>query len=161
MLAWIKAHKEFISIVVPIIGVIVAILIFLVPRIPVWYEDDDQDGFGNPEVSQVSVWQPSGFVRNNMDCYDRNSEASPNAESYFDVHRGDHSFDYDCNGTSQKEQIGTGSCSNGTANEGWNGPVPACGNKGAWLVDCDRRVRVLEAKVETVRETKGRTQKCR
>ena len=159
MLAWIKDHKEIVAIVVPIIGIMVAILIFLIPRLPVWYEDSDEDGFGNPRVSKTSLWQPTGFVRNDQDCYDGNSEANPNAESYYDAHRGDDSFDYDCSGTSTKEQLNAGSCSNGTANQGWNGEVPACGQSGQWLVDCDRKFRGF--KIETVRETETRVQKCR
>lgn len=159
MVAWIREHKEVVAIVVTIVGIVVGTLMSLISRIPVWYEDNDEDGFGNPEVSKTLPWRPSGFVRNNKDCYDGNSDANPNAEMYFGMHRGDGSFDYDCNGTSVREQDDTGSCSNGTANQGWNGAVPACGQEGHWLVDCDRKFRGY--KIDTVRETAARFQKCR
>lgn len=159
---WIREHKDYIAIAVASAGVIVAILIFLIPQIPDWYEDYDKDGFGNPEVKKIALWQPSGFVRNGMDCYDRNSDANPIAEKFFAAHRGDGKFDYDCNGDSIKEQTIAGSCSNGTANQGWNGAIPACGQKGEWLVDCDRKfIPGVPPKIEVVRETKSRIQMCR
>ena len=157
MVAWIKEHKEVLAIAVPIVGILVAILIYVLSLIPVWYQDNDQDEFGNPEVSKISLWRPPGFVRNGNDCYDSNSEARPNAERYFATHRGDGSFDYDCSGTSTQEQTVVGSCSNGTANEGWDGEVPPCGKTGKWLVDCDRK----PLQFRTVRETKNKVQNCR
>ena len=159
LLAWVKKHKDPVAIAVAIAGIVVAIAIYLFSLIPTWYADEDGDGFGDPQVSTRSIWQPSSFVRNAGDCYDSNQNARPGVESYFGNHRGDGSFDYDCDGTSAREQSATGSCSNGTANQGWDGEVPACGEKGRWLVDCDRKVRLL--RIEIVRESNSRIQKCR
>jgi len=159
MLAWAKEHKDLVAIALALAGIVVAIAIFLIQRIPIWYADTDKDGFGNPEVSQHDIWQPIGFVRNAKDCYDNNRDARPGAEGYFGKHRGDRSFDYNCDGISTREQLATGSCSNGTANQGWEGAVPACGKKGRWLYDCDRRLDGL--RIRTVRETSPRLQKCR
>lgn len=158
-MSWMKRHKELVGIAVAIIGVVVAIVIFLLPPIPTWYADSDGDGFGDPSVSERSIWQPSGFVRNADDCYDGNPEARPAAEEYFGKHRGDGSFDFNCDGNSTQQQSKSGSCSNGTANQGWEGEVPACGKEGQWLVDCDRKLDGLS--IKTIRETEPRLQMCR
>lgn len=160
MLNWTKTHKDLVAIGVAVLGVIVAVAIFLLPPVPTWYADKDGDGFGDPNVSKKWILQPTAFVRNAEDCYDRNKEAKPGTERYFGKHRGDKSFDYNCDGKSTKAQTATGSCSNGTANQGWNGEVPRCGVEADWLVDCDRRYRP-PVRIVVVRETKSRLQVCR
>jgi hypothetical protein len=42
-----------------------------------WYRDQDQDNFGDPNVSQQSTTQPPGFVLDNTDCDDNNANAFP------------------------------------------------------------------------------------
>jgi hypothetical protein len=44
-----------------------------------WYQDADSDGFGNPNNSQQSCSQPTGFVADNTDFDDTNNLLNPNA----------------------------------------------------------------------------------
>ena len=127
----------------------------------IWYRDSDGDNFGDPASPHIQGQSLSGYVQNSGDCYDSNPDAFPGQTNFFATDRGDGSFDYDCNGESQRELTQTGSCDNGTANEGWDGAVPAPGQTGAWLVDCDRKVQIFPPKIKIVRETKNRIQKGR
>lgn len=43
----------------------------------IWYEDTDGDGFGNPNVSQQSNTQPTGYVSDDTDCDDTEPNAYP------------------------------------------------------------------------------------
>ena len=44
-----------------------------------WYQDADNDGFGNPNNSQQACVAPSGFVANADDCDDTSALSNPNA----------------------------------------------------------------------------------
>ena len=155
---WIKEHAMVIGVILAILALIIAIT--GIPELT-WYKDSDEDGYGDPKQRAWSIWQLNGYVENDNDCYDGNKDAKPGQTSFFDKDRGDGFFDYDCNGVAEKEQTATGSCSNGTANQGWEGGVPEPGRSGTWLVDCDRRVSVFPPRVEIVRETVSRIQKGR
>ncbi|OFY56547.1 MAG: hypothetical protein A2W93_03740 [Bacteroidetes bacterium GWF2_43_63] len=60
---------------------------------PLWYFDGDSDGYGDP-YNSVSECNPSpGYVGNNQDCDDSNSNVYPGAPEICD------GWDNDCNGT--------------------------------------------------------------
>ena len=50
----------------------------------VWYEDNDGDGFGNPDSITNSCIIPSGHVGEAQDCDDTNADIHPDAEEICD-----------------------------------------------------------------------------
>ena len=56
-----------------------------------WYQDNDDDGFGNPDSNIFACLNPSGYVGNAQDCDDDNSEVHPNAIEVCDT------IDNNCN----------------------------------------------------------------
>ncbi len=57
-----------------------------------WYEDFDNDTYGNAEVSKSDCKKPVGYVSDNTDCNDKSSAVKPNAKEICN------SVDDDCNG---------------------------------------------------------------
>ena len=44
---------------------------------PLWFEDGDDDGFGNPNSTTNACNQPNGYVADSTDCNDNNDSISP------------------------------------------------------------------------------------
>ena len=110
--------------------------------------DADLDGYGDPSLTEC--WcQPGGStgeftVGNGNDCFDGNSQARPGQGGFFATHRGDGSFDYNCDNNQEKEFQTSGSCNGVTTigdctvnTVGWNGSPPACGANGNYILDND------------------------
>ncbi len=57
-----------------------------------YYLDSDGDGFGDPQETILACEGPTGYVDNNNDCDDSNSEINPNAPEVCD------GVDNNCNG---------------------------------------------------------------
>ncbi|MBL7766859.1 MAG: hypothetical protein JNJ58_12235 [Chitinophagaceae bacterium] len=50
-----------------------------------WFQDSDQDGFGNPLVSLFNANQPVGYVSNNQDCDDNDGTKHDTFAFYVDA----------------------------------------------------------------------------
>jgi len=57
-----------------------------------WYADEDGDGAGNPERTQVTCDPPEGWVQDASDCDDTNEDRAPGLDEICD------DLDNDCNG---------------------------------------------------------------
>jgi len=116
-----------------------------------FYVDEDGDGYGvnGPRECWCEAgpdsW-PYGATNTN-DCYDNNIEANPGQTQYFNAHRGDGSFDYNCRGGSEiyppwDTTIGCDSSWGGLScsargDGGYLNNVPSCGQTAPWADDCD------------------------
>lgn len=102
------------------------------------YPDEDGDGFGDgTRPSRECPKSGVAYVTNGDDCYDQSFYARPGQTAFFSQDRGDGSYDYDCNGTSDLRASGTHDyclCSDlgCSIDEGWIVTVPACGDTGTW-----------------------------
>ena len=84
---------------------------------PTWYEDGDEDTYGNEEVTLADCSQPEGYVANSDDCNDEDGDINPGAEEICD-----NEVDEDCD-----DNLNNGCpvyhCGNITEDETWSGEV--------------------------------------
>lgn len=141
-----------------------------------YFTDQDRDGFGAGPGRCYCSAQGLHTASNDADCYDSNSQARPGATQWQNTHRGDGSFDYDCDGTeaSRWEQLYVCDCTVSIAGlpivvvdfeDGW-AVEPACGETDLWYNDCtqDGVVDIFGMCLPTGPEqpvTVARTQECR
>lgn len=70
-----------------------------VQNMPIWYIDNDGDGFGNPNVSEQACTRPDGYVDNDTDCDDSDENVNPDAIEMCN------SIDDDCDGTTDEDAV--------------------------------------------------------
>jgi hypothetical protein len=132
----------------------------------VFYKDVDNDGYGTNSDSKCLCKGLGQYdVIDATDCYDGSSAAYPSQEEWFTVHRGDGSFDYDCNGTG--DQHWTQMASNCTLSleicsgtGGWSGSAPSCGQSKTWKKHCHWVFQPLAGKVGCYFDDESRVQEC-
>lgn len=61
-----------------------------------WYADFDADGYGNPDVSEISCSRPDFFIPTDGDCDDLDAKINPGATEYCD------GVDNNCDGTTDE-----------------------------------------------------------
>lgn len=117
-----------------------------------YYHDADGDGYGGSFYPSECWCEPGGNsgmlnVTLGGDCMDNTMPQSinvhPGQTQYFDIDRGDGSFDYDCSGTEDffNDELVDCNWSWGTCDldsQGWNGSIPSfCGDIGEFMNDDD------------------------
>ena len=113
-----------------------------------FYYDGDGDTYGIS--GQTECWCEDGQYPytglDASDCYDNNPDANPDQTAFFNAHRGDGSFDYDCSNSEEKQDYSiSGGCSwqfinnfqCDQNNAGWEYYVPNCGDSALYIGDCD------------------------
>ena len=63
----------------------------------IWYLDADEDGFGDPDSTDIDCDQPSGYVSDATDCDDTMATTNPDALEYCDE------VDNDCDGDTDED----------------------------------------------------------
>jgi hypothetical protein len=110
-----------------------------------YYRDFDDDGYGS--TLSVCACAPIGHYTSgfNNDCYDSNAEVNVAHATHHTNHRGDGSYDYNCNGIEEKENETMKSDCSGiigfscSGTEGWDGSSPpSCGETRDWRYNCER-----------------------
>lgn len=91
--------------------------------------DADGDNYFSETLGHTGTCQTTGYPY--TDCYDANSNAKPGQTSYFTSHRGDGSFDYNCDGTEEKQYTFVSTLS-GTVCWGGCDSVMPTGEGGLW-----------------------------
>ncbi len=108
-----------------------------------YHTDMDADGYGDGGNALCLCGpDPTYTTLDATDCFDNNDEAYPGASDFQTQQRGDGSFDFDCDGSEEKQHQTLGSCYvDGLGlchldQAGWVGGVPPCGVNGNWLSNC-------------------------
>ncbi len=95
-----------------------------------WYQDEDQDGFGDPDVTEIDCEEPPGFVTDNTDCDDGDDTVFPGASELCDGQLND------CDGSglpeTESDVDGDGHVACTWDEDGWDGSPAVTGEE-----DCD------------------------
>jgi hypothetical protein len=128
-----------------------------------YYYDYDGDAYGSSSISGRCLCSSTGYwtSRYRTDCYDYNSAANPSATTYMTSHRGDGSYDWNCDGVETRYWAETYSCDDFWAlppcdlnHQGWRSGVASCGSSASYVTNCS--IDLFSCSISTT----TRTQKC-
>ena len=109
-----------------------------------YYYDYDGDAYGSSSVTGKCLCSTSGYYTSayKTDCYDYNSAANPGATTYKSSHRGDSSYDYNCDSSESKYYTSTASCNTAlgdceVSSSGWESSAASCGSTANWSTTSD------------------------
>ena len=109
-----------------------------------FYKDADGDGWGVDQSACVCGDVAPYTASVVGDCYDDSVDVFPGQVGWYTKDRGDGSFDYDCDGNSQRQHLKTGGKCGGwpscSTKHGWTSTLPDCGVWGSWVYDCDTKI---------------------
>ena len=132
------------------------------------YVDEDDDGYG--VGSEVCVDGLSTWATQGGDCYDSNANARPNQTSWFSTHRGDGSYDYDCDEVSSRRYTGQASyqgclsssaACNAVVGKYINQTPPSCGGAKNFITHCSSSFDWSTFQFQYCAHWSPRTQQCR
>jgi len=119
-----------------------------------YYPDADNDTYGDETDFGACLCGATAAydVTNDNDCYDDERDANPAQTDYFEVHRGDTSYDYNCDDEETPlyadEYFCTYAISGASLEcvetEGWASGVAGCGEPRSWATGCEFSVSVTE-----------------
>jgi hypothetical protein len=108
-----------------------------------FWADTDNDTYGFGLAHCLCQADATYKVTNNSDCYDLNGAANPANTTWFNTHRGDGSYDYNCDGSQEQQLTIVGDCTFELLPDicdespaGWDGSVASCGVTANWIWDC-------------------------
>ncbi len=119
-----------------------------------YFFDEDGDDYGVMASKKCTCGKRAPYSASaGGDCYDKNPSVHPGQTEFFANHRGDGSFDYNCDGVQSPQLDTVGSCQKTPGScvgaSGWGGTVPQCGYSGQKITGCDA-ARCLPTLVEAI-----------
>ena len=101
-----------------------------------YYQDLDGDYYGNVNATIQDCSAPSGYTVDPTDCYDSNVFAHPGQAAFFTRHRGDGSYDYNCDNNLASQYTNVANCQILICDIGWSNFVPSCGQSNTYTSSC-------------------------
>lgn len=134
-----------------------------------YHRDADGDGYGSWETTSA-CYQPGGYVSNANDCYDGHAQAYPGSSHFDTSHRGDGSFDYNCDGWEGMRFTTTSrwECTvdnyivynEHSHSGGWLIGRPDCGGTDWYATGCETTDYVVWVEIDGPETIELRTQSC-